>query len=363
MEGAVPRMPDSRSGRVPTKAQDIARFVSETWKRPVNKVQIVFASTKPAGTLYKCKAGESATLKAGLSSAPTLDSWPETIKALCLHCSGKIPSTPLPAVKYKDNRTGKYFVTGYFCRPCCSLGFLMEKPNAETPRQVAWTREVLHTYFGVQEPMHAAGPRAWLADYGGPLSKEQYYGEDAKRTRYVASHAAPLVSFAMVMECMQQDGAAVDPSLSFADHLGKTRDLKRPKERSFPYAQQEQSGRAPLLLQYLAFKHAPEVIESPLKAAAVAPHKKSSLKAAKEAAGVTAATAAATATAAAGEGETSKAPETKPSRKRVRMAVEEKEKEKPPTEKKTSKKARTAAALATPATPAVESAEPVRMND
>jgi hypothetical protein len=163
--------------------------------------------------------------------------WPASTTALCLHCAEKI-SKPLPAVKYHDILEDKYWVYGYFCRPCCSLAYVQEQANTEVARCLSWTQAVLRKYFGVQT-MRAAPPRCALQKFGGTMSLSEFYGEG--ESEFVALHTPPFVTFAMYAE------VAKKPISS---------GVRRPTTRTEPLAVNEITGKTPLILEFLAARGA-----------------------------------------------------------------------------------------------------------
>jgi hypothetical protein len=177
-----------------------------------------------------------------------LREWPERTAALCLHCAEAIASTPLPAVKYYDQQDDKYWVYGYFCRPCCALAHVSELSSTDTARCMLWTQTVLRSVFGVVGPLRAAPPREALAKFGGKLSLAEFYGEDG--TVFKAIHAPPFVTFAMYAEVTRKasDGAPVDVS--------EVKVLRRPAQRTDPVAVADPTDKPPLILEYLAARGA-----------------------------------------------------------------------------------------------------------
>jgi len=160
--------------------------------------------------------------------------WPTTTSSLCLHCAEAIDGPPLPVVAGHEPLTGKYSVYGCFCSAACSLGHIAERGGADAARTTVWTRLVLQKYFSIP-PGPAAPPRTALQKYGGPLSVAAFRSRD-----FIKVIQGPFVAHAMVL---QMRG---DPALDTSDLTN----LKRPTERR-PPAQQQPTGDAPLLLEFL----------------------------------------------------------------------------------------------------------------
>jgi hypothetical protein len=125
--------------------------------------------------------------------------WPETTTALCLHCAEKIIATPLPAVKYYDPHDDKYWVYGFFCRPCCSLAYVNEHQSTDNSRCLSWTLQILRKYFNCTSCfMKPAPPRCALQKFGGPMNFDEFYGNDG--TIVVSCISPPFVTFSMFLE-------------------------------------------------------------------------------------------------------------------------------------------------------------------
>lgn len=170
-----------------------------------------------------------------------LKNWPVTTKFLCLHCSESIPGVPLPAVKYYDSHDNKFWVYGFFCRPCCCLAYVQEHPNTDTPRCIIWTQAVLRNIFKFDTVIIPAPPRCALKKYGGKLSLNDFYGTD--EIKFKAIHNPPFVTFAMYAEMTNKNGP---------EHDKATNGLTRPTERTTPVATEESTQKPPLILEFLA---------------------------------------------------------------------------------------------------------------
>lgn len=162
--------------------------------------------------------------------------FPTKVNADCLHCGEKIIAAPFPAVKYHDPIIDKYFVFGYFCRPCCSLAHVRDE--VRDPRAILWTQIILKKYFDIHH-FNFAPPRRSLLKYGGNMSLHEFYGEDENITTYKDVHSFPFVTFSMYAEVIQNNDV---------------RGLRRPTVRTEPIREQEQTEKPPLILEYLATK-------------------------------------------------------------------------------------------------------------
>jgi hypothetical protein len=254
-----PRLPDARSrgSDLHTLSESLMPVILGSGAlehpREVARKEIVMSTARPHRSAYMGVA----THENAASIAPRdMAEWPRSTTSLCWHCAEPCPSIPLPAIKYRDTRSGKYCVFGIFCRPCCSLGYLMDHHTYETARQISWTREVLDRYFGCSLP-RAAPPPTCLQKYGGPMSLEQFYGEDAHKTCYLTTISPPFVSFFMLMEYLQTGGGEPSATVQSADDPMDEQDgviLRRPRVRAEPVAAQEPIGKVPLLLSFLVEK-------------------------------------------------------------------------------------------------------------
>jgi len=188
----------------------------------------------PKSRLVPFQIGSTVPLKTAAIS------WPTKTSALCLHCAEACPSVPLPAVKYFDSHEEKYWVYGFFCRPCCALAYVQEHPTTDTARCLMWTQAVLRQYFQIKHRMTPAPPRAALSKFGGSLSLKDFYGQDGFAFKML--HTPPFVTFAMYAELNEVD--TVDSKV--------THGLRRPVDSKRPVAQPEPTEKPPLILEYLA---------------------------------------------------------------------------------------------------------------
>lgn len=231
------RMPESRLLAQRASAEEAAE---KMFQRPISKLEIIGEGAERRGTqnkLFSLHIGENVPL-----STRTISQWPKTTKALCLHCAEACNSPPLPAVKYYDSQEQKFWVYGFFCRPCCVLAYVQEHPHTDTTRCLMWSQSILKRYFGV-EKMEAAPPRSALIKFGGKLTLEQFYGDSGHQ--FKALHVPPFVTFAMYAELTH---CTTDPPLDEKKLTG----LRRPLVRTTPKAEQETTEKPPLILEYLA---------------------------------------------------------------------------------------------------------------
>lgn len=179
--------------------------------------------------------------------------WPEKTTSLCLHCSEKITKQPFPAVKYFDFHEDKYWVYGYFCRPCCSFAYVNEHPNTDTTRCLLWTQQVIRKYFNYTGSMKPAPPRCAMKKFGGSLELDEFYGEDGQFTTLKSAHAHPFVTFSMYLEIM---GTKNDKNANNV-HENQVYGLRRPqvseKDQKL-VVEREQTEKPPMILNFLAKK-------------------------------------------------------------------------------------------------------------
>lgn len=263
-------MPLSRARGKPGTAGHASRleharsFLPQTMEG-TELLEIMFPAARKSSSSYIPYA--AAQTKLPLRSRP-LESWPERCAGDCLQCGEAIGSRALPACNYKELE--RYWVFGQFCRPCCALGYVLEHwGEAGSTRSMVWTRQMLSSVFGVPSSCSPSPPRFMLQRYGGPLSLETFYGEDAQRTEYKAMRAPPLASFAMYMECVR--GSAQEARIAEMPSMESLRNLRRPLQREFPLVKRQPTGRPPLLLELLATKFYELGLGTPAPAPA-APH-------------------------------------------------------------------------------------------
>ena len=233
------RLPESRLLAQRAFAGEAAERM---FQRPVSKVEIISQGAEKRGTqnkLYSLHIGESVPL-----TTRSISEWPKTTKALCLHCAEPCNSPPLPAVKYYDSQEQKFWVYGFFCRPCCVLAFVQEHPHTDTTRCLMWSQSILKKYFGAGK-MDSAPPRSALIKFGGKLTLEQFYGDDSGASHFKGLHTPPFVTFAMYAELSH---SITDPPIDEKKLTG----LRRPLVRTSTVAEQDSTEKQPLILEFLA---------------------------------------------------------------------------------------------------------------
>jgi hypothetical protein len=176
--------------------------------------------------------------------------WPTNVSHLqCLHCGGQCSAgPPVPAVRQYEIQNDQYWVYGPFCRPCCAFGWICETDT--TSKQLAPTAELLRRYFGLKKIV-VAPPRCAHQRFGGPLTDYQFYGESGYTV--LTTLQPPFVTYAnYVVAQHQQHSELVKAHSLLPQSAGRLVGLERPKERSYPLAEKKSSGKAPLLLEFLA---------------------------------------------------------------------------------------------------------------
>ena len=175
------------------------------------------------------------------SKTKSLANWPKSLNVHCLHCAELIEQTPLPAVKYYESQEDKYWVYGYFCRPCCSLAYVKEQQSTDVTRCLIWTQNLLRNFFGYKiSEMRPAPPRCTMEKFGGSLSLKEFYGECG--TVFKSLISPPFATFAMYAEITK---------LPLSQDNNKTKGLRRPTEIRDP-VENEITEKPPLILEYLA---------------------------------------------------------------------------------------------------------------
>jgi hypothetical protein len=181
----------------------------------------------------------------------SIASWPTNAAHLqCLHCGTSCQGQPVPAARKYDTLNDSYWVYGPFCRPCCSLGYICE--NDSTSKQLAPTVELLRRFFGMKE-MHVAPPRQTHRNFGGPLSDAEFYGQAGFSS--ITNVQPPFVTFANYVIAVHQGLSSESKTHITAllpQSAGRLVGLERPAVRSVPLAEKKPSGRAPLILEFLA---------------------------------------------------------------------------------------------------------------
>ena len=175
--------------------------------------------------------------------------WPSKTQNLCLYCSEKCPSVPIPKVKNYNLRTDTFYIQGFFCRPCCALGHIRETMfGGDHDKSYVWTQIFLKRYFGVSK-FHCAPPKTVLKKYGGTLSFQEFYGNENEigmKVNFKQTLEAPFVNNYMIHQ-FESDAQKED-----LEEEKNNITVCRPKMRETPWAQPQKTGLPPLLLNYLA---------------------------------------------------------------------------------------------------------------
>jgi hypothetical protein len=233
----VSRLPESRLLALRAHAAESAE---RAFAKPSTRLELFSSSSfqSTRNRLVSLQIGEKVPLK-----TKAIENWPERTDAVCLHCAEACPSIPLPAVKYYDSHEDKFWVYGYFCRPCCSLAYAQELIGTDTHRCLIWTQNVLRVYFGVTKGMKAAPPRSCLKKFGGALSLSEFYGDDDSVFKIM--HTPPFVTYAMYAELTNMPGTTTENKDVY--HLRRPLDVT-----SRPRSEPESTEKPPLILEYLA---------------------------------------------------------------------------------------------------------------
>jgi len=226
------RLPESRHIALKNQAKEEAE---RAFNHKSTRHEIFSSSTRPIrNKLVSLHIGSAVPLK-----TLKIDDWPSKTEALCLHCAEPCPSAPLPAVKYYDSHEDKYWVYGFFCRPCCSLAHVNEQANIDNSRCLLWTQSVLKTYFNASGS--PSPPRAMLKKFGGKLTLSEFYGDDGSEFKCVIS--PPFVTFAMYAEITHK-GPVIDTKALTG--------LRRPANPVASGSERESTEKTPLILEFLA---------------------------------------------------------------------------------------------------------------
>lgn len=173
--------------------------------------------------------------------------WPQKTDALCLYCSEKCPQIPIPRVKNYNLRTDSFSIQGFFCRPCCALGYIRETNfGGDHDRSYVWTQVFLKRYFGVKT-FYCAPPKTTLKKYGGSLTLKEFYGDENNvgiKLFYKQSLNAPFINNYIVHQ--------FESEIKKEEMEEEKEFIFRPKTRDTPYAEPQVSGLPPYLLTYLA---------------------------------------------------------------------------------------------------------------
>ena len=180
-----------------------------------------------------------------------ISSWPSSAAHLqCLHCGGVCNAgPPVPAARQYDSMTDTYWVYGPFCRPCCALGHICEHDT--TSRQMAPSMELLRRFFGMVR-VHVAPPRQAHVRFGGPLADGDFYGHTGYAT--LTTVQPPFVTFANYVLGVHAETSESKQAVSalLPQSAGALVNLERPSMRVTPLAERRPTGKAPLILEFLA---------------------------------------------------------------------------------------------------------------
>jgi len=217
------RLPESRARQAVAAARP---FLDHSLQglRTAAKIDVIYPSSTEKDRRVLLGAGRACTEAIGIDWKASGD---------CLHCGDAFTSA-VPIAKFKND--GKFWVFGQFCAPPCAFGYLRE--HNENPQVFAWTREMLHTVFGITEKVTVSPPRFMLKRYGGAMDKAVW-----SKTNFIASKSAPLATFAMFAE-----------ATSGRIEITELKNIQRPMTRDSMPAQQTPTGKEPAILKALSEK-------------------------------------------------------------------------------------------------------------
>jgi hypothetical protein len=129
------------------------------------------------------------------------------------------------------------------------LGYICE--NDSTSKQLAPTVELMRRFFGLTG-IHVAPPRQAHVRFGGPLGPADFYGHSGYTT--ITTAQPPFVTFANYVMGVHLDSNSGPKTITalLPQSAGRLVDLKRPEVRSTPVAEKKITGKAPLILEFLA---------------------------------------------------------------------------------------------------------------
>lgn len=220
--------------------------------RPVSKPELLMTSVPPLDSITVSHIHGLFSGRVPLRTT-AISAWPTSAAHLqCLHCGGACNhGAPVPAARKYDQGLDAYWILGPFCRPCCSLGYICE--TDPTSKQLAPTIELLRRFFGYTK-LHVAPPRAAHVRFGGPLQDADFYGHSGYTTLTVVQ--PPFVTFANYVLGVHQSGhsgaAMSNATALLPQSAGKLAGLERPTVRATPLAERRPTGKAPLILEFLA---------------------------------------------------------------------------------------------------------------
>ena len=180
--------------------------------------------------------------------------WPTETEALCLYCSEGILGTPLPKVNFYNVKNDLFHIQGFFCRPCCALAHIKETSfGGECDRSYIWTQVFLKRYFGLND-FHCAPPKTSMKKYGGMLTLEEFYGKEHDFI-YCGNIEGPFVNAYQILEFTKFDKLVENSKDNEMD------EITRPKMRTEPMAEFQETGFPPMLIDYLSKTQEKKVIE------------------------------------------------------------------------------------------------------
>jgi len=217
-------------------------------KRPSNMSELLMTTVPPENNLIISHIHGMFSGKIPLRTS-TISSWPEKCSLQCLHCGGLCDvGPPIPAARHYDSQQDQFWVYGPFCRPCCALGYICETDS--TSKQLSSTVELMRRYFSCNN-FTIAPPRASHWRFGGPLNDSEFYSLSGYCT--LNTLQPPFVTFAnYVVGMHQRNSSSQEVSTLLPQSAGRLIDLQRPTFRTVPLAEKKPSGKAPLILEFLA---------------------------------------------------------------------------------------------------------------
>ena len=217
------RLPESRARQAVASARPFLDHSLQGLKTAL-KIDVIYPSSTEKDRRAILGAGRALT-------EPKCIDWKAS--GDCLHCGDEFTSA-IPIAKFKND--GKFWVFGQFCGPPCAFGYLRE--HNENPQVFAWTREMLHSVFGITEKVTVSPPRFMLKRYGGAMDKTVW-----SSTNFIASKSAPLATFAMFAEATSSKMESTE-----------LKNIQRPVIRDTMPAQQTPTGKEPAILKALSEK-------------------------------------------------------------------------------------------------------------
>ena len=218
------RLPESRARQAVESARP---FIDHSLQglRTALKIDVIYPSSTEKDRRTLLGSGKASTLALPIE-------W-KTPSGDCLHCGDAFTSA-IPIAKFKTD--GKFWVFGQFCGPPCAFGYMRE--HNENPQVYAWTREMLHSVFGITEKITVTPPRFMLKRYGGSMDKVVW-----SNANFIAAKCSPLATFAMFAEATASKIESTE-----------LKNISRPTTRDNLPAEQTPTGKEPAILKNLAEK-------------------------------------------------------------------------------------------------------------